>query len=408
MDAGLDGDARAAQGLDEQRPREAGRLVHRADAHQRPGADRDLAAHREALRPDALRFEPGAACPRRRCPPGRRSGRRRSAAGTRPSAGSPALAAGVTSTSTRLSLTRIGVTTSGPLPLPCDRAKRRSSISTSPSTCLMPLSLTCRARSLRPARGSASVSSVRGAEPVGVDVIVVLEEELAVGVAAAAEGEVALGHEDEVAVQPAAGHVAAAVDGRLEAVVGAEGRQGGGAGVELGDGGGGEEHVGVVFVDGAAAVVVHDEEAPAAVLVVGAVDDGVDLGGEAVVGADGAATNAVNRAARRGRRRRERGIRFLIILVLRCDRLTDSQGLLSTRLARPAAPSHGAPGPWLRAAAHQWPPAISRNLRDQCLHRERPSPVPSGLSPPGRPAPRLRHSPHGRLPTPAAAAPAGR
>ena len=70
-------------------------------------------------------------------------------------------------------------------------------------------------------------------------------------------------------------------------MVGARGRQGGGAGVELGDGSRGEEHVGVVFVDGAAAFVIDDEKAPPAVLVIGAVEDGVDFGGEAVVGVDG-------------------------------------------------------------------------------------------------------------------------
>ena len=117
--------------------------------------------------------------------------------------------------------------------------------------------------------------------------VVVFEEQLAGGVGPAAEREVALADENKVAVQSAVDHFAATVDGRLEAMVGAEDAKGGGAGVELGDGGGGEELVGVVFVDGAAVFIIDDEDAPTAMFVIGAVEDGVDLGGEAVVGAHG-------------------------------------------------------------------------------------------------------------------------
>src|SRR5206468_1052885 len=75
----------------------------------------------------------------------------------------------------------------------------------------------------------------------GVDVIAVGEQQLARLVAAAAEVEVAGGAEDQVAVEFAFLLVqfAAQINRRLEAVVGAEFDEGGGAGVELGDGGGG-------------------------------------------------------------------------------------------------------------------------------------------------------------------------
>ena len=74
-------------------------------------------------------------------------------------AGSPDFAPGVTRTSTTLSLTMIGVTTAGPLPVPSDRANSRSSTSTSPRTSVMPAFLICLASSFSPASGSVSVNS---------------------------------------------------------------------------------------------------------------------------------------------------------------------------------------------------------------------------------------------------------
>ena len=50
------GRGESAKGFDEESPGKAGRVVQRADAHLRPGAKRDLAAHRVALGSDAARW----------------------------------------------------------------------------------------------------------------------------------------------------------------------------------------------------------------------------------------------------------------------------------------------------------------------------------------------------------------
>src|SRR5262249_19197838 len=101
---------------------------------------------------------------------------------------------------------------------------------------------------------------------------------------AAAEGQVARRHQDQVAGEGAVGQLAAGVHGRLEVVVGAEGGQGGGAGVHLRDRRRDEQLVGVEFVDRIASLGVDGEEAPVGLLVVGPVDDRRDPGRERVVG----------------------------------------------------------------------------------------------------------------------------
>ena len=139
------------------------------------------------------------------------------------------------------------------------------------------------------------------AKPVGVNVVVVGEEEPAGRPRPAAERKVAMTNENKIAVQPAVDHVAAAIDGRLKAMVGAEDAKGGGAGVELGDGSGSEELVGIVFVDGEAGFAIDDEDAPTAMFIVGRIENGVDFGGEVVFGADGAQSR---RPARRTKQER--------------------------------------------------------------------------------------------------------
>ena len=151
--------------------------------------------------------------------------------------------------STTLSLTMMGVTNFGPLPVPIVGANSRSSMSTSPSTLRMPFRRTCRASDAgRPADRFGQFRE--RCWQTGVGVIAVLEDELAFGVGAAAQRGIALGHEDEVAVEGSLDEFATPVDRRTKAMIGSERDQSGGAGVELGDGGRSEQVVVVVPVDG--------------------------------------------------------------------------------------------------------------------------------------------------------------
>jgi hypothetical protein len=110
-----------------------------------------------------------------------------------------------------------------------------------------------------------------------VDVVVVGEGHLVRLVGPPAHRKIARGDEDQVAVEDAVAEGAATVHGRLEAVIRAEGDEGGGAGIQFRHRGRGEELVGVAGVDRLAGGRVHGEDAPAGVFVFGAVEDGLEM-----------------------------------------------------------------------------------------------------------------------------------
>ena len=122
------------------------------------------------------------------------------------------------------------------------------------------------------------------AERVGFVVVVVGDGERAVGVSAAAHGEVAGGDEDQVAGEDAVGDGAAAVDRREEAVVRAEVIERQPDREELADGADEELAVGGEVVKDLAGIEVDDAEAPGGVLVEGFVEDGLDVGRDGLGG----------------------------------------------------------------------------------------------------------------------------
>jgi hypothetical protein len=148
---------------------------------------------------------------------------------------------------------------------------------------------------------------------VGVGVVVVGKQGVAVLAPAAAERQVAARDQDQVAVEDLVTHLPAAVEGGGKGPVRAQLAQGGGARVELGDRGGQDEFVRVVLVDGPAGLGVDDEDAPAGGLVLLRVGDrpdpvgevgGAGGGGEEQEGGNGGAHGGSGRGTTRHERRR--------------------------------------------------------------------------------------------------------
>ena len=107
--------------------------------------------------------------------------------------------------------------------------------------------------------------------------IVLGEEGLAVLAAASAEGQVARGNENQIALQNAVTDFATAIDGRREAMIGTEGGQRGRASKELGCRGGYKEFFGVPPIDALTRFCLDNEDSPARLLIFRAIDDLVDL-----------------------------------------------------------------------------------------------------------------------------------
>ena len=124
-------------------------------------------------------------------------------------------------TSTRLSLTMTGVIRTLPFGTrKCSNS--RSSTTTSPATDLIPDAATSACQRLQPGE-RVGVGEDRRAQRIRFGVVEIGEGERAVGQVAAAERQVGIGDQHEVALEHAVGrHRAGAVDGGVEAVVGAE------------------------------------------------------------------------------------------------------------------------------------------------------------------------------------------
>ena len=114
--------------------------------------------------------------------------------------------------------------------------------------------------------------------PPRVGVVVILEEELAVGAGSSAHAQVATGDEDQVAAQgPRGVDVPAADDRRLEPVVRPEFDQGRSHAEELGHRRRGEESVGMLLEYRGTRLPVNHEEPPVAVAEARRLEDGLDL-----------------------------------------------------------------------------------------------------------------------------------
>ena len=103
---------------------------------------------------------------------------------------------------------------------------------------------------LESSEGVGGGDAGRGAEPVGVGMVGVAEDHLAAGAGASAQCRVALGDEDQIALEPALDDFAAAVDRSLEAKIGPEHGEGGSTGVKLRRGRRREQLLGVLGVQG--------------------------------------------------------------------------------------------------------------------------------------------------------------
>ena len=112
---------------------------------------------------------------------------------------------------------------------------------------------------------------------VGITVVVIFEGEFAILRGASSEGEVAAGHEDEVAFQhPGFADFPAGVHGRDELVIGAEGDERRGAGIEFRHRRGDDQLLGIAFVHDLPGLGIEDANAPAGLLVILAVDHRFD------------------------------------------------------------------------------------------------------------------------------------
>src|SRR5437588_85479 len=111
------------------------------------------------------------------------------------------------------------------------------------------------------ARMRADGAALGGAGVAWTWVVAVPEGQFPLRRGASAEGQIALGHEDEVAVEATVLHVAAAVDRRQEGAVRTEGAEGGGAGVELCHRGGSEELIGIAGEHDLAGLGLDDQDA---------------------------------------------------------------------------------------------------------------------------------------------------